>query len=146
MADVSDAGLADAYKEIRNDKNETNWVLAGYEGNAKIVLQGKGSGGVSELVGNFKDDQAQYAYVRVVSGDSESRRTKFVFVSWCGPSVGALKRAKMSVHKANIKTIFRDFAVELHGESSEDLTEDIIMAKVKKAGGADYSGSLSGGQ
>jgi len=146
MADVSDSALADAYKEIRVDKNETNWILGGYEGNAKIVLQGKGSGGVSELVSNFKDDQAQYAYVRVITGDSESRRTKFVFVSWCGDKVGALKRAKMSVHKASIKTVWRDYAVELHGESPDDLTEDIIMAKVKKAGGADYSGSLSGGQ
>ena len=82
-------------------------VALGYEGNAKIVLQGKGSGGLSELTSEFKDDQCQYAYLRVISGDSESRRTKFVFISWCGEQVGALKRAKMSVHKASVKTVIK---------------------------------------
>lgn len=82
-------------------------ILFGYEGNNKIVLQGKGEGGLSELAAKFVDDQAQYAYLRVVTGDQESKRTKFVFVSWCGAGVGALKRAKMSVHKADIKKVIK---------------------------------------
>jgi hypothetical protein len=83
-------------------------ILFGYEGTTnKIVSQGKGEGGLAELVEQFADDQAQYAYLRVVSGDSESKRTKFVFISWCGPSVGALKRAKMSVHKADVKKVIK---------------------------------------
>lgn len=71
------------------------------------MLQDKGTGGLEELASRFADDQAQYAYIRVISGDQESRRTKFVFVSWCGESVGALKRAKMSVHKASVKQVIK---------------------------------------
>jgi hypothetical protein len=71
------------------------------------VLQDKGAGGLDDLASRFADDQAQYAYIRVISGDQESRRTKFIFISWCGESVGALKRAKMSVHKASVKQVIK---------------------------------------
>jgi len=143
MCDVSDPQLAEVYQEIRKDSNETNWVLFGYEGNTKIVLKGKGSGGLSEFASHLKDDECVYGYLRVITGDNESRRTKFVLISWCGPSVGALKRAKMSVHKADIKKVLKDYAVELHATNHEDVEEEAIMAKVKKAGGADYSGNKS---
>lgn len=48
-----------------------------------------------------------YGYLRVVSGDSESKRSKFVFISWVGEKVGPLKRAKVSVHKASVKQIIQ---------------------------------------
>jgi len=146
MADVSDSGIKESYEEVVNDKNDTNWLLLGYEGNTKIVVQGKGSGGLSELVGHLKDDEAQYAYLRVTTGDEESKRTKFALISWCGENVGALKRAKMSVHKANIKAIITNYAVEIHGTTQDDLSEESVLSKVRKAGGADYSGNLYGGR
>jgi len=143
MCDVSDPSLSEAYNEIRKDSNETNWILFAYEGNTKIVLKGKGSGGISEFQGHLGDDESLYGYLRVISGDAESRRSKFVFVSWCGASVGALKRAKMSVHKADIKKVLKDYAVEVHATSKEELDEEAVMTRVKKAGGADYSGNKS---
>mmetsp|Transcript_3847 Transcript_3847/g.5374 ORF Transcript_3847/g.5374 Transcript_3847/m.5374 type:complete len:146 (+) Transcript_3847:97-534(+) len=142
MADVSDSALSEAYQEVRSDKTNTNWCLFGYEGNAKIVLQGKGEGGLEELVGHLQADQAQFGYLRVISGDNESKRAKFVLLTWCGQQVGALKRAKISVHKASVKTILKDFAVEVQGDSQDDFTEEIIMQRVRKAGGADYSGNV----
>jgi len=143
MCDVSNPDVAAAYQEIRTDANATNWILLGYEGNS-IVLQGKGSGGLSEAVNDLKDDQCQYLYLRVISGDQESRRTKFVFISWCGEQVGALKRAKMSVHKASVKSVIKDFGIEMHSTNKEDLSEDDLMQRVKKASGADYSGNPHG--
>lgn len=84
-----------------------NRVVFGYEGNSKIVVAGSGAGGVDELKGTLGDDQVQYGYLRVTSGDNESKRAKFVFISWVGEKVGPLKRAKVSVHKANIKSIIQ---------------------------------------
>lgn len=143
MCDVSDPALAEAYADVRDDKTETDWAVFQYEGNNKIVLQAKGSGGISELVGQLDENSSQYAFLRVISGDSESRRAKFVFISWCGEGVGALKRAKMSVHKASVKTVVRDFAIEIHATSLDELSEEEIVGKVRKAGGADYSGNTS---
>jgi len=143
MADVSDSELKAAYEDVRTDASETNWVVFGYEGNTKIVKVGSGSGGLEELKAVLADDQVQYGYLRVVSGDSESKRAKFVFISWVGEKVGPLKRAKVSVHKANVKSIIQSFGVEIHAEKQEELDAEEIMNRVKKAGGADYSGNLA---
>eukprot|EP01117_Protostelium_nocturnum_P018955 TRINITY_DN805_c0_g1_i1.p1 TRINITY_DN805_c0_g1~~TRINITY_DN805_c0_g1_i1.p1 ORF type:complete len:143 (-),score=48.69 TRINITY_DN805_c0_g1_i1:90-518(-) len=142
MADVSNPALAEAYQEVRSDQNDTQWVVYGYEGNA-ITVQAKGTGDLDELKTHLQDDQAQYAFLRVTSGDSESKRAKFVFISWCGEGVGALKRAKMSVHKASVKTVVKDFGIELHATSQSDLDASELAQKVKKASGADYSGNTN---
>ena len=143
MADVSDSRINQGYQDVRTDGSPTNWVLAGYEGNNKIVSQGSGTGGLNELVGNLADDQVQYGYFSVVTGDSESRRTKFVLLTWIGPNVGALKKARTSVHKSSVKEIFRDFAIEVQSDDKEDFAEDVVIQKVVKAGGANYMGQES---
>lgn len=53
----------------------------------------------------FADDQRAYAYVRFETGDEMSRRKKFAFVTWIGPSVSPLKKAKVSTDKAFVKKI-----------------------------------------
>lgn len=99
--------------------------------------------GLDELKSNLEDDQVQYGYLRVTSGDSESKRAKFVFISWVGERVGPLKRAKVSVHKASVKQIIQAYAIEVHAEKQDELEESEILSKVRKAGGADYSGNLA---
>lgn len=148
-------------------------VVFGYEGNSKIVVKGSGTGGLDELKGSLEDDQVHYGYLRVTSGDSESKRSKFVFISWVGEKVGPLKRAKVSVHKASVKQIVQvsfstppplapsfhhpsnarrfnlllfhpqSYAIEVHAEKQDELQEEDILARVRKAGGADYSGNLA---
>jgi len=142
MCDVSDPELKAAYEEVRTDANDTAWCLFGYEGNA-IKVQGKGSGDVEELKALLQDDQSQFGYLRVISGDNESKRAKFVFISWVGERVSPLKRAKVSVHKANIKSVIQSFAIEVHAEKQEELAESEILSRIRKAGGADYSGNLA---
>ena len=49
------------------------------------------------------DDQRVYAYVRFETGDEMSRRAKFAFITWIGPGVSPLKKAKVSTDKAFVK-------------------------------------------
>ena len=53
----------------------------------------------------FSDDERVFGYVRVTTGDEMSKRAKFVLVTWVGPNVSPLKRAKMSTDKADLKRI-----------------------------------------
>ena len=43
--------------------------------------------------------------VSIQSGDEMSKRTKFLFVTWLGPNVGTMKRARLSSDKALVKEI-----------------------------------------
>ena len=51
------------------------------------------------------DDARVYGYVRFETGDEMSRRAKFAFITWIGPSVSPLKKAKVSTDKAFVKKI-----------------------------------------
>jgi hypothetical protein len=143
MADinVSDPAIAAAYLDVRNDNTETNWLRLGHKDDKNLQLEGSGSGGIEEFKSGLREDGVQYGYLRVITGDSESKRAKFVLVSWAGQKVGALKRARVSVHKAKVKTVLKEFSVEKHGENLEELDETSIQNAVKKASGADYSGN-----
>ena len=61
----------------------------------------------------FVDDERVYAYVRFETGDEMSRRKKFAFITWIGPSVSPLKKAKVSTDKAFVKDIVRVSALYL---------------------------------
>lgn len=52
------------------------------------------------------DGDRAYGYLRFETGDEMSRRAKFAFVTWIGPSVSALKKAKVSTDKAFVKQVF----------------------------------------
>ena len=111
-----------------------------YEGNTKVKLAGKGSGGVPELLSHFKENECVYAYLKVISGDAESKRSKFVFITWIGERTPVMRKANVSVHKAEIKNVISQFAVEISASDLEDVNESVILQRVVKAGGANYMG------
>ena len=51
------------------------------------------------------DDERVFAYVRVTTGDELSKRAKFALITWIGPSVGGVKKAKVSTDKAFVKQV-----------------------------------------
>ena len=59
--------------------------------------------GVDEWLAGLNDDEVQFSLVKMTMGDRESKRPKFVLVTWIGPSVGVMKKAKVSIHKSSVK-------------------------------------------
>ncbi|THV04685.1 actin depolymerizing protein [Dendrothele bispora CBS 962.96] len=143
MADLSDSSINEAYQDVRSDKTETNWLLLDYESDRsdKLVLTKTGSGGLSELKEVLDDTKASYAYVRVsYSNDKESTREKFILVVWIGPSCKVMRKAKISVHSADVKGVLRVFSIEVAAREKDDLNEEPIVVRLRKAGGASYDG------
>ncbi|GAA5851149.1 hypothetical protein JCM8547_004146 [Rhodosporidiobolus lusitaniae] len=141
MADVTDSAIAAAYDDVRSDKSETNFLLLDYAGEKsdKLTVTATGTGGLEELKGLLKDDKASFAYVRVkYSNDVESFREKFAYIVWLGSGIKPLRRAKCSVHSADVKNVIRSFSIEVPASSQEDLNEGPIVTRLRKAGGASY--------
>ncbi|MEZ4515128.1 MAG: coactosin family protein [Chloroflexota bacterium] len=140
MVDVSDPSLLAAYEDVRSDKTETDWAVFGYNSSGnKIQVDATGSGGIRELVSNLRDDAVQYGYVAVTTGDSESVRKKFIFITWGGPSSSVMRKARISVHKADLKEITKDFSAEVQATERSDLDEDTLIKTLLKTGTSDYS-------
>jgi len=143
MADLSDPQIDEAYLDVRSDKSDTNWLLLDYESDRsdKLQLTQTGTGGLSELREALDKSKASFAYARVTySNDKESKREKFILVVWIGPQCKVMRKAKISVHAADVKSILRVYSIEVAARERDDLNEDPIVVRLRKAGGASYDG------
>ncbi|KAL8287690.1 hypothetical protein RQP46_003548 [Phenoliferia psychrophenolica] len=141
MADVSAPEIAAAYEDVRADKSATNWLLLDFAGDKsdKLELTGTGEGGLEELKTKLSDDRASFAYVRVsYANDKESQRSKFIFVTWIGPSVRIMRKAKIGVQQGTVKDVLRQASIDVPASTLEDLDEEPIVVRLRKAGGASY--------
>ena len=71
------------------------------------------------------------------------QRAKFVLVAWTPDDAPVLRKARMSVHRASVKEIWRDFSYELCASDQSELDEQKVKDTVVKAGGANYMGQGS---
>ncbi|KAI9569955.1 ADF-like domain-containing protein [Boletus coccyginus] len=143
MADVSDQGITQAYLDVRSDKSDTNWLLLDYESDRsdKLAVTKTGTRGLSELRDALDDSKASYGYARVTySNDKESQREKFILVVWIGSGCKVMRKAKISVHAANVKEVLRVYSIEVAAREKDDLKEEPIITRLRKAGGASYDG------
>ncbi|MBW0481628.1 hypothetical protein O181_021343 [Austropuccinia psidii MF-1] len=141
MADVQDPSIQQAYEDVRNDKTGANWLLLNYESDRsdRLKLTDTGSGGLEELKEKLQDNQASFVYSRITySNDKESQRHKFILIIWIGSNVKVMRKAKLSVHKADVKSVLRQFSIEVPAGSLDDLNEESIVTRLRKAGGASY--------
>ena len=86
----------------------------------------------------FGNEERGFGYIRIKTGDEMSKRAKFVFVTWVGPSVSVMKKAKMSTDKALMKDIVQNFSVELQLENHCEFSHEQFKLEVDKAAGARY--------
>eukprot|EP00037_Helgoeca_nana_P014680 m.137111 g.137111 ORF g.137111 m.137111 type:complete len:142 (+) comp22662_c1_seq1:2560-2985(+) len=124
------------YEDVRDDKSETTWAQFIYD-NKDVVVGGVGSD-YAELIAKCSPDERWYAFVRIETGDELSKRAKFVFLTWVGESVSAMKKAKMSTDKADIKMVVRDYAKEILADELSEVQYAEILSQVQAVGGANY--------
>mmetsp|Transcript_10300 Transcript_10300/g.23851 ORF Transcript_10300/g.23851 Transcript_10300/m.23851 type:complete len:221 (-) Transcript_10300:60-722(-) len=136
--DVSATNLKDAIADVRSDSSETTWCVFTYQGKTTIVLKSKGTGGMDAMKAGLDDAEVSYCLLRVESGDQESRRVKFVFLVYVGPSVGGLTKGRVGGHKGDIKQLMGQSHVDFQTDDPEDLTEENIKDRLAKASGANY--------
>merc|ERR1712137_584174 len=131
------------YNDVRSGNAGISWVVLEYVNNNRVGVAASGTGGIDDIRSQFAANETGFAYARVATGDAESKRTKFVLITWCGEKASMMRKAKMSVHKADVKNVFNQFAVEIQTSDLEDLTQENVRNIVVKAGGANYNGQSS---
>ncbi|KAG8895057.1 hypothetical protein FRB99_000789 [Tulasnella sp. 403] len=142
-ADLNDPAIGEAYLDVRSDKTETNWLLLNYENEKSDILKltETGTGGLNELKEKLKDEDCGFAYARVeYANDKESKRVKFVLIIWIGSAVKVMRKAKVSVHAADVKSKLSVFSIEVPAREHSDVDEEHIVTRLRKAGGASYDG------
>eukprot|EP01088_Endostelium_zonatum_P012186 TRINITY_DN2636_c0_g1_i3.p1 TRINITY_DN2636_c0_g1~~TRINITY_DN2636_c0_g1_i3.p1 ORF type:complete len:324 (-),score=139.56 TRINITY_DN2636_c0_g1_i3:84-1055(-) len=132
--------IQEVYESIQSDSNPLTYVIINYNGSS-LAVGATGSGELSEAIGKFVDDGCQFGYVRVVTGDKESKRAKFVLITWLGDKAKVMQKAKMPAQKSELKQIIKNVSVEFQAGSRDELDPKKLLEYVVKAGGANYSGN-----
>ncbi|OCF72050.1 hypothetical protein I204_07314 [Kwoniella mangroviensis CBS 8886] len=133
-----------AYEKIRSNNDETTWLLLDYESDKSntLTLTKTGTGNIEELAKEFQPQRASFAYAKVrYENDEHSFREKFVLVIWIGEEVKIMRRAKVSVHLADVKSVLRAYSIEVSASTPSDLKQDDVVTRLRRAGGANYDRS-----
>lgn len=132
--DACKAVLAD----VRADSSPTNWAILTYNAPSKsktLKVHGSGSGGFDEFLAALQDDLVCYGLIRLTEVVDQSTTIKFVFVNWVGDNINRMQRAMLATHKGFVTKFFSPFHVDHECNRKDEISEDIIMAKIKKAAG-----------
>eukprot|EP00270_Netrium_digitus_P001684 TRINITY_DN1184_c0_g1_i1.p1 TRINITY_DN1184_c0_g1~~TRINITY_DN1184_c0_g1_i1.p1 ORF type:complete len:224 (-),score=40.86 TRINITY_DN1184_c0_g1_i1:244-915(-) len=141
MAPLFGAGCVEAYRSVFADESPETWCWLGYQGN-NLVPAGRGTGGIQEMIAEVDDSKILYGFLRLNKTDDggDSKRVKFVYLTWVGESASPIKRGKVTVHKKECAGLFKGFHVEkqIYDRDSLKGLEEEIDSLLKKAGGANY--------
>ncbi|KAM7391542.1 hypothetical protein PAMP_022224 [Pampus punctatissimus] len=130
--------LIAAYKDVVDEKSNTNWALFTYEGNSNdIRLAEKGDGGLEELVEELNSGKVMYAFCQVK--DPNSGLPKNVLINWTGEGVKDARKGICANHVSSIANFLKGAHVTINARAEEDVEPEVIMQKVAKASGANYS-------
>ncbi|KAL6472545.1 hypothetical protein MHYP_G00187330 [Metynnis hypsauchen] len=132
------ASLSAAYNEVVNGNTDTDWVLFTYEGNSNdIQVAGKGDGGLEEMVQEFNSGKVMYGFCRVL--DPSSGVYKLILINWTGEGVKGVRKGICANHVQSMANFLRGAHVTVNARSEDDVDPDMIMNKVSKATGVNYS-------
>lgn len=143
MSGLEAPEIAKAYEAVRSDKDETTWLLVSHASatSSTLTLSKTGTGDLSELASELDDTQVQYAYARVeYANDSESTRVKFVLIVWIGENTKVMRKARVSIEAGDVKRVLAHHSIQVNASDKADLDQKDIVARLRKAGGADYNG------
>jgi len=82
---------------IQVTTNHFGWITIGYTGQTKLSIQATGYKSVEELAEHLKDEQIQYALLRVgvdFDRDQKVTKTRDILIVWYGPKVKMLEKCQ----------------------------------------------------
>jgi hypothetical protein len=127
--------------DLRNDNTKTSWVVFGHKADERdtLLVLAKGEGDLSEMKQYFKDSDVVYAVYRVIvkdkstDGDEDYDARKNIFISWVGPTVKPLQKARSSQHRLALYNYIKPH-LQLHGElqalNIADVNENVVTEKL----------------
>ncbi|KAJ2944121.1 hypothetical protein O0L34_g18087 [Tuta absoluta] len=127
--------LIAAWKDVLDEKSDTDWALFGYDGMSNdLKFVAKGDGGLAELTDDLNSGKIQYAFLKVDLPDGNI--SKYVLINWQGEGAPTVRKGTCANHIQHVSRFFTGFHLTLHARTEDDLDEKVVLEKVSKAGAA----------
>jgi len=89
-----------------------------------LKLDKQHGGALNDLLPNLRDDQVQYAIIRIQPDEGDAKLTRDVFINWVGPSVRALEKGKKKSHLSEVQRILHPFHISISATNKSNFTLD----------------------
>jgi len=130
--------LVQAYQQVQDNNDDTDWALYGYEGTTQVLkVVGTGDGGIDEMAEDLSTGKMMYAYCRVT--DPNTSLPKYVLVHWTGESVPENLKLKYTSHLKDVQAFLKTIHILVPARDEGDIDAEAIIKKVAKSSGANYS-------
>lgn len=125
--------------ELLLKNNQIDWLVLGdlQDNDQLITVVSKGQGSLDQVKTHFGDDLVRYALIafkiKEIVEEVDYTVTKFVFISWCGPNVKPLARARSSQHIVPIYNFclkILPLHAQMHFEKTNEIKEHFILEKL----------------
>uniref|UniRef100_A0AAR2IS52 Drebrin-like a n=1 Tax=Pygocentrus nattereri TaxID=42514 RepID=A0AAR2IS52_PYGNA len=94
-------------------------------------------GGLEEMVQEFNSGKVMYGFCRVL--DPSSGVSKLILINWTGEGVKGVRKGICANHVQSMANFLRGAHVTVNARSEDDVDPGVIMKKVSKATGVNYS-------
>jgi len=135
MIFVDEDAFTGALKDIRDDSNGTDWMLASYVKKNTIGLIGRGEGGLDELMDSVEEKGVNFAMLRVTETVDSSETVKFVFIKWQPAHIPSMLKAEISTKKGALDKLFTPWHVDFFIETKDEISNELVHEKVSAAAG-----------
>jgi len=130
--------MQEAWKKVRDEKSDTNWVLFGYEGTTfDLKLISTGEDGVDEMKDELNASKIMYGFLRLE--DPKTSLPKYVFFHWQGESVPGTMKGKAATHLRDIEKYFHGAHLTVTARDEDEVDENDILDKVSKVSATAYN-------
>ncbi|XP_049874579.1 drebrin-like protein B [Pectinophora gossypiella] len=127
------SSLIAAWKDVLDEKTDTDWALFGYDGMTNdLKFVSKGNGGLLELIDDFNSGKIQYAFLKVDVPNGNI--SKYVLINWQGEGAPTVRKGTCANHVKHVMQFFSGFHLTMHARTEDDLDEKLILDKLSKAG------------
>jgi len=135
-ADYSDPEIQQALNDTKSGANGTNWILLGYvpKSDNKLKLVATGNDGLKGMSDQWNDGKVLFALVTFLVNNTR----KFAYISWCGEGVVGMKKGLFNNHANDVANLFKGFHAQVNARNEDDVVEQTILEKLRKATGAAY--------
>lgn len=109
------------------------WLLltAGAGAADEVALKARGVGWAA-AVEAMRDDEVSYLLAPATVGAA----TRYIFVSYCGPAVGGMRRARVAMQRSGVYGAFAGLVASVEATERAELDAASVAEKVRRAVGA----------
>ncbi|XP_064631098.1 drebrin-like protein B isoform X2 [Lineus longissimus] len=129
--------LLAAWKEVTDNKSNTEWAIFGYEGNTNVLKVAEtGDGDWDEMTDELSSGKCLYAFVQVL--DTNTNLPKFVLINWQPDGAPDQRKAICARHTVDVARFFRGAHVSVNARCEDDIDFEFVQKKVAAASGSQY--------